>query len=125
MTIEAMKQALAALENHTAIKHPQQRHYRDSAIDALRAAIEEAEKQEPVAWMCADGTITNDPDRADWTWKPLYNSPRQWQGLTAYEIWQCNTTPPGSEVGYHICMAHQNVLDFSRAIEAKLKEKNT
>lgn len=49
---------------------------------------------------------------------------RMWQGLTADEIWQCNTTPPGSDVGYHICMAHQNVLDFAEAIEAKIKEKN-
>ena len=44
MTIEAMKQALEALENHTAIQHPQQRHDRDSAIDALRAAIKHAER---------------------------------------------------------------------------------
>jgi prefoldin subunit 5 len=44
MSIEAMKQALEALENHTAIKHPQQMHYWESAVDALRQAIEEAEK---------------------------------------------------------------------------------
>ena len=120
MSIEAMNQALGALRTHAA-PHPMV--FR--AMDALRLAIEQAEKQEPVAWMWADGTITTDPDRADGTWTPLYIAPRQWQGLTAYEIWQCNTTPPGSEVGYHICMAHQNVLDFAEAIEAKLKEKNT
>ena len=50
---------------------------------------------------------------------------RQWQGLTQYEIWQCNTAPPGGLVGYHISMAQQNVVDFAKAIEAKLKEKNT
>jgi hypothetical protein len=49
MSIEAMKQALEALENHTAIKHPQQIYYRDAAIESLRAAIEQA--AEPVAWM--------------------------------------------------------------------------
>jgi hypothetical protein len=38
---KAAEQALEALENHTAIKHPQQRWYRDQAIDALRAALEE------------------------------------------------------------------------------------
>ena len=47
MSLDAMKQALEALENHTAIKHPQQRHYRDEAMDALRLAIEQAERQEP------------------------------------------------------------------------------
>ena len=40
MSREAMNLALDALENHTAIKHPQQRYYRDRAIDALRAALE-------------------------------------------------------------------------------------
>ena len=46
---QAMEQALEALEHHTAIKHPQQRHYRDAAIEALRAAL--AETAEPVAWQ--------------------------------------------------------------------------
>jgi hypothetical protein len=41
--IEAMKLALDALENHTAIKHPQQMHYRDTAIEALRQALEQPE----------------------------------------------------------------------------------
>lgn len=36
---QAAEQALEALENHTAIKHPQQIHYRDAAIEALRAAL--------------------------------------------------------------------------------------
>ena len=41
---EAMKLALDALENHTAIKHPQQMHYRDTAIEALRQALEQSER---------------------------------------------------------------------------------
>lgn len=40
---EAMRLALDALENHTAIKHPQQMHYRDTAIEALRQALEQPE----------------------------------------------------------------------------------
>ena len=44
---DVLTQALEALEHHTAIKHPQQRHYRDAAIEALRAAL--AETAEPVA----------------------------------------------------------------------------
>ena len=48
--------ALDALENHTAIKHPQQRAYRDEAVDALRAALAQPE-QKPLAWWCPE-----DPD---------------------------------------------------------------
>ena len=49
----------------------------------------------------------------------------EWVGLTADEIWKCNKAKSGSAVEFHICYAHQNVLDFAEAIEAKLKEKNT
>ncbi len=48
---------------------------------------------------------------------------REWQGLTADEIWKCNKAS-GSAVEFHICYEHQNVLDFAEAIEAKLREKN-
>jgi hypothetical protein len=47
-----------------------------------------------------------------------------WVGLTADEIWKCNKAEAGSAVEFHICSAHQNVLDFAEALEAKLKEKN-
>ena len=36
---KAAEMALEALENHTAIKHPQQVYYRDNAIEALRQAL--------------------------------------------------------------------------------------
>jgi hypothetical protein len=49
---------------------------------------------------------------------------RDWVGLTADEIWKCNKAETGSAVEFHICSAHQNVMDFAEAIEAKLKEKN-
>ena len=49
---------------------------------------------------------------------------REWQGLTADEIWKCNKAS-GSAVEFHICYEHQNVLDFAESIEEKLKEKNT
>ena len=38
MTQEALKLALDALENHTAIKHPQQIYYRDKVITAIKEA---------------------------------------------------------------------------------------
>ena len=49
---------------------------------------------------------------------------REWVGLTADEIWKCNKAS-GSAVEFHICYEHQNVEDFAKSIEAKLKEKNT
>ena len=49
---------------------------------------------------------------------------REWVGLTADEIWKCNKAS-GSAVEFHICVEHQNVLDFAESIEEKLKEKNT
>ena len=49
---------------------------------------------------------------------------REWVGLTADEIWKCNKAKSGSAVEFHICVEHQNVLDFAESIEAKLKEKN-
>jgi hypothetical protein len=57
---------------------------------------------------------------------PLYAAPpkKEWVGLTADEIWKCNKAKTGSAVEFHICSAHQNVLDFAEALEAKLKEKN-
>ena len=107
MSLDAMRQALGALCDFDYDR-------RQLAITALRAAIEEAEKQEPVAWMWADGTITTDPDRADGTWKPLYIAPRQWQGLTDEEKHQLNDT-----------LNLQGRFPIIDAIEAKLKEKNT
>ena len=49
---------------------------------------------------------------------------REWVGLTDEEIWKCNKAKSGSAVEFHICYEHQNVEDFAKSIEAKLKEKN-
>lgn len=40
---ELIRLALDALENHTAIKHPQQIAYRDAVIDALRDRLAQPE----------------------------------------------------------------------------------
>jgi len=39
-----LRQALDALENHTAIKHPQQRYYREAAIAALRERLDHGKR---------------------------------------------------------------------------------
>ena len=92
-------------------------------------------EQEPVAWI-SDSPTKGNGKQLHWTkseaWRwssnitPLYTSPpkREWVGLTADEIWQCNKAS-GSAVEFHICYEHQNVLDFAESLEAKLREKNT
>ena len=90
--INAMKMALEALENGGLLRQKQ-------AITALRQAIEQAEKQKPVAWLepewgekiCPEvgyeTTMTDDHPR-DLCWIPLYAAPtkREWVGLTDEEI---------------------------------------
>ena len=87
-------------------------------------------EQKPVAWMHTTGTghvyFRKKPQDKVFSPQPVYTVPpkREWVGLTDDEIWKCNKAS-GSAVEFHICYAHQNVLDFAEAIEAKLKEKNT
>lgn len=119
MSIEAMKQALEALET---CMYPQQKQIQ--AITSLRQAIEQAEKQELVALQTVYETIIHwDEGGGKRSRKELarrivdlYITPpaaqRQWIGLTDEEIYQIGLdTPIGA-------------TNFARALEAKLKEKN-
>jgi len=136
MSIEAMKQALEALEL-TADRMQKQR----DAITALRAAIAEASGQdvqqemepEPVAWMY-DWTTSDGEFIQNWTTseaetlrdteptiisnvRPLYTQPprREWVGLTDEEL----------EVIYAANGGTRTRRQIAAAIEAKLKEKNS
>jgi hypothetical protein len=86
---------------------------------------EQAEKQEPVAYKYTDKTnplVFYFTERKDVTPNPdvietaLYTAPpkREWVGLTDEEM--------ENLVGF---MRGNTMIDFARAIEAKLKEKNT
>ena len=95
------------------------------AFDALRTAIEQAEKQEPVAWLYLDawGTlklsqIIPPPVGAFPVYTTPLAAPREWVGLTDEEF---DLLVPycGNEFDL------KDYKDFARAIEAKLKEKNT
>ena len=121
MSIEAMKQALAKFEHLWEIGIDAE--YKVELlpeIQALRQAIEQAEKQEPVAWMVRDqvdgcrypSALKNPASSINGESKPLYTAPpkREWVGLTAEEIALYDKRLSGSGV--------------ARAIEAKLKEKN-
>lgn len=87
-------------------------------IDELRAAIEQAEKQEPHSLLCVCG--------AEWDIYPdgkevlASTAPRQWQRLTEQEIKDCE-----KQAMVNGSLPFEQRSLFARAIEAKLKEKNT
>jgi hypothetical protein len=133
MSIEAMKQAIEAFEIAAEGGGVNFHAY----AEELRQAIAEAEKQEPVAWMFQheDTGLTDcvDVQQVEWgfennnpRWKKigsLYTRPqharqkREWVGLTDRDIedlW-----------GEDVSIMYSGHYDAIRAIEAKLKEKNT
>jgi hypothetical protein len=121
MSIEVMRQALEALE-HEANKGNDNAYQCER--DALRTAIEQGEKQKPVALKTIYETIINWDEGGGkrsrrelarrivdlYTTPPVV--PRQWVGLTNKDI--IEMWPETSTVGW----------DDIRLIEAKLKEKN-
>ncbi len=96
------------------------------AINACRKALEQP-AQEPVAtllvndgepWHCTfndEVTIKNSNGSMFDGVLPLYTHPHQWQGLTDDEIAKLNLD----------WFIDEGELDFARAIEQALKEKNT
>ena len=128
MSLDAMKQALAALNDY----EPNEAH---KVATALRAAIEQA--QEPVAWM----THTKDfmplfhktrKGALNWDTQPipLYTTPRQWQGLTDDEM-KAPIQRAMQHFGYDPTQYNLGgaatiwFLGLVREIETKLKDKNT
>lgn len=130
MIIEAMKQALEALDagpNAYFLMNT------GGIANKLRQAIAEAEKQEPVAWMFqheeTGRTMCVDAQQVEWGFEksnprlkkiaPLYTTPqpkREWVGLTDRDIedlW-----------GEDVSIMYSGHYDAIRAIEAKLKQKN-
>ena len=153
--IEAMEQWLYALEMgrdaafqaaemfHLEMRgYKQQRHEAldaevkqiDEAITTLRTAIEAAEKQEPASLTYKEvtdtmnalrrGTLEQQQIAVEMENKKLYTTPpaaqRQWVGLTEDELGELMK----DSCGYPMC-PNGDDLAFARAIEAKLKEKNT
>jgi hypothetical protein len=96
------------------------------------ACVAEAEKQEPVAWLVRDyvdgfryvSSTENPSGTISGLSEPLYTAPpkREWIGLTEEEIKDMY-----NKAIHEITTVSQFVMfkTFARAIEAKLKEKNT
>ena len=110
---------------------------REASIDELRQALET--EQEPVLWLKTwfDGSVsalkTKSYAFADRELEPLYTAPpkREWVGLTDEQVedeWERIT---GHSIfggdrseGRAMYISPDEVIEFSRAIEAKLKEKS-
>jgi len=89
----------------------------EEAINDLREVIAYSERQEPFCYH--DGVNQVDAEFKDHSDVfPLYLAApqREWVGLTDEEIW-------GS--GSRLSLSESGMREFARAIEAKLKEKNT
>ena len=140
MSIKAMKQAAKIMANARDWfgNDPKDRWDEDETyhelVDAvvdLHKAIKQAEKQEPVALEAVYETIIywdeggGKRSRRELARRivALYTTPpkREWVGLTEPELHEINPTWPAPNEHWK----YQDVLEFVRAIEAKLKEKNT
>ena len=113
---QAAQQALEALEHHSAIKHPQQIHYRDTAIAALKAALEQQQVAPPPEWPLIKNILAVfglDAIAFVAEWKAA-----QRKELSASEI--LNMMPSAIPAEYD-----GPLMEFARAIEAKIKERNT
>jgi hypothetical protein len=120
MSISAMKLALEALEeaNQTMSFEYSQKDYYSEAITALRQALET--EQEPVAFINVEKrklewaklTLWHTPTTVNLPKIPLYTAPpkREWVGLTDED---------------EIPWDGVDAKSFARAVEAKLREKNT
>jgi hypothetical protein len=119
---EAAQQALEALEAGPDVDPI----FAGETEVALRAALEQPE-QEPVAWMTPgqDLHLNNGEGFRFSDWTPLYTHPprREWRGLTEEEIQSVIQLEREKRFQRRPPLP-LSMTELSRAIEAKLKEKN-
>ena len=103
-------------------------------IDVVGGMVLAQVEQEPVAWMTINEYGEEDDIHYEnpeghllegWTYKPLYThaptAQRPWQGLTDEEIFHADPRIGTSDSNVN----PYQILINARAIEAKLKERNT
>ena len=83
-----------------------------------------ADDGQPVAWISEGGDVSRSKrymDEMGFKCNPLYTAPpkREWVGLTDEEVSEIIDR----EIGFNSCWGPEEA--FARAVEAKLKEKNT
>jgi hypothetical protein len=111
MSIEAMKLALDFISR---LKFADAEPEPDKVMKALRTAIEQAEKQEPICVAFIRTYLGKDQDGIEiWKDEPIYTAPPPRQPLTDKEIsdlWDGHTVPVFGKTGI-------NPIVFARAIE--------
>jgi hypothetical protein len=99
------------------------------AENARELGLDYEPAQEPVAWakFSAKGNIIDLLSEPDDDYTPLYTTPpqRTWVGLTDKEIEEIWKIAMFADYGIGAELSNQPFVHFARAIEAKLKEKNT
>jgi len=151
MSITVMKQALEALENLQGLCSEEGNFieqltiWTPEAMYALRTAIEQAEKQEPVAWTerekeLIDGMIEVQLDHArrcdNIANRTMAEKQKNWDMERVTLLQKIKATPPAAQrqwVGLtdeemHECWGDPLTplgMKHARMIEAKLREKNT
>ncbi len=134
MALEALESSRVFVTSREKIKHPEGTEWYDERIEALHAALAQPE-QEPVAFYVykptlprgnlgnvADGDLPwiydQDPSSGYSARMLVYTTPpqREWQGLTDEERQECLFSDP---------IFGMAASTFARAVEARLREKNT
>jgi hypothetical protein len=128
---EALCMAIEAMENEDELSAIKYGIRCIKAIQACKDALEQP-KQEPVAWM---ETYKGEPNNVEFTrakldgWSdnkkvvPLYTHPKEWQGLSDYEISELWYKSQNDVEGVNLGFTTQEHF-FAGMIEAKLREKN-
>jgi len=120
---KAARMALEALEDYHEEYPPLYKiGHMENIITALRQALEQPAEQEPLAWYRYETVYEYRNQLARCTKDcigafPVYTSPQRkpWAGLTQQDI----------DIAFDDTQEGGGFDDFARAIEAKLKEKNT
>ena len=102
LALEALEQTPTVNKLFDSESYEKQKH----AIDALRQALAQPE-QEPVVGMFEEKL----PDQNPPPWSRSYRLKREWVGITYDEV-------------YEFVCTTDSYINFARAIEAKLKERN-
>ena len=113
---ELMQDALDALNNFDKGNHGMR--WQVPIIKALRARLAQPE-QEPVAWISHNAGLYHCKPDESLNPLPLYTTPpqREWVGLTEGEY--------EAMAEQYVTNCYFDTLKYAKAIEAKLKEKNT
>jgi hypothetical protein len=116
--IEVLKQAFEALKDVGVLTDREWQAVHKNKANELRQSIAELESQEPVAWMDADGNVSDNNDHKCFP-IPLYTHlpQRTWVGLTDEEVNNAIKEKNISPLFTYRMIA--------RTIESKLRQKNT